>query len=230
MIRLFQSRALNLFLLINLSILAGCDARTSLRGTVTDSDDRPIAGAVLKMEAAKGNRVVETRSGVNGSFEIGITHGPFSEPFSLLVYKQGFTAFSQNLKANTQQTTKIVLQMSPNDWQVIRTISDGSGGRLHLVVIPEAHQKDQMYYKQIGDALCEKKSQCSVDYWTDVTHIPRSAWIPVKDLAVMTGYYSWYPTYSEPSIHLSCWLYPSKKIGESEKCCYEPGAPVPPDI
>jgi hypothetical protein len=68
-----------------------------------------------------------------------------------------------------------------------------------------------------------------VDFWTDRKHIPKSAWISVEDLAVETASYERSPSYNEPSLHLACWLYPTKAIGEADKCEYEPDAKKPPD-
>jgi hypothetical protein len=69
-----------------------------------------------------------------------------------------------------------------------------------------------------------------VNFWTDRKHIPqpKSGWMPVSDLAVMTASYERSPTYKEPVLDLACWLYPSKKVGESEKCAHYPGCQETP--
>jgi hypothetical protein len=115
------------------------------------------------------------------------------------------------------------------DWEVVRSVPDGSGGTLHFVVIPEAKERDGGYYRGIGNALCKETPQCSVNFWTDRNHVPQSAWMPVPDLAVMTASYERHPAYAKPRVQLACWLYPSKAIGEAVQCEYEPGAKRPPD-
>jgi hypothetical protein len=121
-------------------------------------------------------------------------------------------------------------QTSPaRDWKVVRSVPDGAGGTNYFVLIPETKQRNPEYYDVIGDALCEAKAQCSANFWTDPTRIPQSAWMPVPDLAVMTASYERRPSYAKPQVHLACWLYPTKAIGESMQCEYSPGAKVPPE-
>ena len=113
------------------------------------------------------------------------------------------------------------------DWTVVRSVPDESGGTMYFVVIPEAKQRDGGYYRGIGNMLCKETPQCSVNFWTDPNHIPQSAWMPVPDLAVMTGSYNRHPSYAEARVQLACWLYPSKVIGEAVQCEYQPGAKRP---
>jgi len=115
------------------------------------------------------------------------------------------------------------------DWEAVGSVPDGYGGTTHFVVVPEAKQRDGEYYRAIGDLLCKEAAQCSVKFWTDRNHVPESAWVPVPDLAVMTASYERHPSYSEPHVHLACWLYSSKAIGESAQCEYYPGAKRPPE-
>jgi hypothetical protein len=116
----------------------------------------------------------------------------------------------------------------PRDWEVVRSVPDEFGGTMHFVLVSEATKRDREHYRRIGDALCKSRTQCSVYFWTDHTHVPQSAWMSVSDLAVMTASYESHPTYPEPHISLACWLYPSKAIGESVQCMYLPSAKVPP--
>lgn len=142
------------------------------------------------------------------------------------------------LKYKEEVSTAVIGDQSPAndlnrtanpDWNIVRSVSDESGGTLHLVAIPEARQRDGGYYRGIGDALCKDTPQCSVNFWTDRNHIPQSAWIPVADLAVMTASYTRSPSYAVPRVQLACWLYPSKAIGEAVQCEYQPGAKRPPE-
>ena len=117
------------------------------------------------------------------------------------------------------------------DWELVKSVPNGYGGTLDLVLIPEAKQRDRENYKQVADAICGSRTTCMVNFWTDRTHIPKpkSGFIPVGDLAVMTASYERSPTYKEAVLNLACWLYPNKTVGESEKCSYLPGAKKPPD-
>jgi hypothetical protein len=70
-----------------------------------------------------------------------------------------------------------------------------------------------------------------VNFWANRTDIPNveDGWIPVKNLAVMTASYERSSSYNQPHLTIACWLYPSKRIGEADKCAYLPGAKKPPD-
>jgi hypothetical protein len=118
-----------------------------------------------------------------------------------------------------------------HDWRLVRSVPNGFGGTLDLVLIPEVKQRDRQYYMRVSDIVCGSKTRCMVMFWTDRRSIPNveDAWIPVENLAVMTANYERSPKYKEPSLSLACWLYPSKSIGEVDKCAYSPGAKVPPE-
>ncbi len=66
-----------------------------------------------------------------------------------------------------------------------------------------------------------------VQFWTDRSHVPTSADMPVTDLRVMTATYERARSYEVPSLRLACWLYPSKEAGEAMGCFYMPGAVMP---
>jgi hypothetical protein len=117
------------------------------------------------------------------------------------------------------------------DWELVRSVPNGFGGTLDLVIIPVTRQRDREYYKGVADTVCGRRTTCMVNFWTDRAHVPdtNSGWISVKDLAVMTASYERNPKYAEPSLDLACWLYPTKSLGEAAKCGYYPGAKRPPD-
>jgi hypothetical protein len=120
---------------------------------------------------------------------------------------------------------------SKRAWELVRSAPNGFGGTVDFVLVPEAKQRDRQNYEQIADSVCGARTTCMVNFWTDRAHIPQrnDGWIPVSDLAVMTASYERYPTYKEPVLNLACWLYPTKAVGESDKCAYFPGARKPPD-
>ena len=120
---------------------------------------------------------------------------------------------------------------SEKDWELLRSVSNPSGGTVDFVIIPLAKQRDREHYKEVADVVCGARTTCMVNFWTDRTHIPtrNDGWIATTDLAVMTASYERSPTYEKPVLNLACWLYASKALGESEKCAYYPGAKKPPD-
>jgi hypothetical protein len=138
-----------------------------------------------------------------------------------------------------QTTFKLILLLSgiagsqsttlSNDWELVRSIPNGFGGTLDLVLVPEARERDSGYYNRVADIVCGPRTTCMVNFWTDRTHIPetKSGWISAKDLAVMTASYERSPKYTEPSLHIACWLYATKSAGEAAKCEYQPGAKRP---
>jgi hypothetical protein len=115
------------------------------------------------------------------------------------------------------------------DWELVRSVSNPYGGTVDLVLIPVSKQRDLKYYKRIGGIVCGTRAKCFVNFWTDRTHIPTRADMPVADLSVMTADYERSPAYKEPHLHLACWLYPNRTVGESMKCRYYPGAQRPPE-
>lgn len=222
--------------IVLLSLLVACDGSTSVRGVVSDANGRAISGAFVRLIALKTGKTLEVQSSPDGSFSMGMVHGVFAGNFVLEASKPGYFSFCRDLKTNSRQSINVLLEQTKpigpkmaNDWEEIRSIPDEYGGIKHLVVIPEAKQRDRDYYQAIGDTLCKPNSQCSVNFWTDRNHIPQSAWMAVPDLAVMTSSYESSPKYSEAELHLACWLYPNRQIGESMKCTYEPGAEGPPE-
>ena len=122
-------------------------------------------------------------------------------------------------------------QTNKADWELVRSVPDEYGGTVDFVLIPEAKQRDRAYYEQVGNAVCQQRTSCMVNFWADRKHIPQTqtAWLPAADLAVMTASYERSPKYTRPALHLACWLYLNKSAGEADKCDYEPGAKRPPD-
>jgi hypothetical protein len=120
-----------------------------------------------------------------------------------------------------------------HDWELVRSVPNGFGSTIDFVLIPERKERDLAYYQEIVTAVCGTRDRCMVDFWTDRAHIPTSAWIPSNDLDVMTAEYERSPSYKTPVLHLACWLYPSKEVGEAANCFYMPGAKMPwdkPDV
>ena len=113
------------------------------------------------------------------------------------------------------------------DWELVRSVKNPSGGTNDLVLIPDHRKRDTAYYEDVANTVCGERTSCMVNFWTDRAHIPKSAWMPVEDLAVMTAEYERSPTYKGPVLNLACWLYPNKEVAERAKCAYMPGADIP---
>ncbi|HWC15688.1 MAG TPA: hypothetical protein VG498_01680 [Terriglobales bacterium] len=128
-------------------------------------------------------------------------------------------------------TTVSTQSSASKDWELVRSVPNGFGGTLDLALVPVARERDREYYNRVADAVCGSRTTCMVNFWTNRAHIPdtKSGWISVRDLAVMTASYERHPSYKEPSLHLACWLYSTKAVGEAAKCEYQPGAKRPPD-
>jgi hypothetical protein len=60
------------------------------------------------------------------------------------------------------------------DWELVRSVPNGVGGTIDLVLIPEAKQRDRENYGQVAAAICGPRTTCMVNFWTDRKHIPNS--------------------------------------------------------
>lgn len=113
------------------------------------------------------------------------------------------------------------------EWELVRSVENPYGGTYDLVVIPDHRIRERSYYEEVANVICGVRTSCVVFFWTDKAHIPRSAHMPVTDLAVMTADYERSPSYEGPHLRLACWLYPNKEVAEREECVYMPGADIP---
>jgi hypothetical protein len=133
-----------------------------------------------------------------------------------------FVPLSIPCHSSAQQATT-----TTDDWKLVRSVSNPYGGILDLVLIPDRKKRDREYYLTIGDALCGERTTCSINFWTDPSHVPTSAAMPVTDLAVMAASYERSPRYGMPHLRLTCSFYPSREVAELNNCAYFPGATVP---
>jgi hypothetical protein len=125
--------------------------------------------------------------------------------------------------------TAVAAEAEPHrgrDWEIVRTVKDPSR-TVELVLIPEGKRKDRDYCDQVARVVCADRAECMVYFWTDRAHIPNSTWMPVEDLAVLIATYQRHPPYDTPKLRFACWLYPTRELGEGEKCFYMPGASIP---
>src|SRR5512134_2346078 len=76
-----------------------------------------------------------------------------------------------------------------SDWKLVRSVANPLGGTVDFVLIPEKRKRDRAHYLEIASAVCGKRANCMVNFWSDPKHIPRSAEMPVVDLRLMTATY-----------------------------------------
>ena len=115
-------------------------------------------------------------------------------------------------------------QSPEHDWELVRSVSNPYSGTIDLVLIPEHKQRDRVYYYRIANETCGDRTSCMINFCADRAHIPDSANMPVRDLAVMLASYERSPNYKAPVLSLACRLYPNREIAELNKCGYFPGS------
>jgi hypothetical protein len=114
------------------------------------------------------------------------------------------------------------VSVSPQDWELVRSVPNPYGGSQELVLIPALKQRDRDYYTQIGKVICAARERCTVQFWTDRSRIPTSASMRVDDLREMTADYSVNPNQAA-SVRLACRFYPTREAGELMGCFSFPG-------
>jgi hypothetical protein len=113
------------------------------------------------------------------------------------------------------------------DWTLVRSVSNEQGGTMDFVVVPVKRQRDREHYESIANAVCGPRTACMVHFWTELQHVPTSAWMSGAGLSQMTAQYERSPSYKAPVLRLACWLYATKLEAETAKCFYLPGAKMP---
>jgi hypothetical protein len=113
------------------------------------------------------------------------------------------------------------------DWVLVRSVSNEQGGTIDFVVVQVNRQRDRVHYESIANTVCGTRTRCAVQFWTELQHVPTSAWRSGAGLSQMTADYERSPSYKTPVLKLACWLYPTKIEAENAKCFYLPGAKVP---
>ena len=102
-------RVLSFMLLLS---VAGCDGFTHIKGRVTDTNGKPIQGALVEMKTISGGRDGQSKTDADGSFSVGFTHAPWNVDLSLTVSKQGYKTFEKRFKSEEakQFPTTITLE------------------------------------------------------------------------------------------------------------------------
>jgi hypothetical protein len=96
--------------------LVGCDGGTSVKGTVQDSAQRPIADAQIRLTAE--GYTTDKKSSGSGAFQIAILHSPgFANPeLTLSVTKAGYRPFEKRFRHRDQLgILAITLETSPDE-------------------------------------------------------------------------------------------------------------------
>jgi uncharacterized GH25 family protein len=99
------------FLTVVLLGFAGCDAYTSVHGTVVDNNGKPVAGATVRLtlvNSRTSHRTSQMSTGPDGKFSVELIHGPFSR-FELAASMSGYEDYRQEIRAKTTTTIQIGL-------------------------------------------------------------------------------------------------------------------------
>ena len=93
-------------------VIAGCAGSGKISGHVSDTDAKPLVGAVVKT-VSESDEYAETRTGADGSFSVEIPRGlPGDKLVGLMVWKQGYKTYLTQftyVEASKQTDMKIVM-------------------------------------------------------------------------------------------------------------------------
>lgn len=106
-----QNVTIRLFAIVVASgLMLGCDAYTSVRGHVLDSEGKPIENAAVRLSSPSSAQTRETLTRFDGQFQVGIIHGPFAHKFKFEVVRNGFEPFTLDVKPRTIQVVDVRLR------------------------------------------------------------------------------------------------------------------------
>ena len=87
--------------IIATALLVGCDAQSRITGYVYDSNERPLADALVQFELVdSGHPEIykrEMRTDASGRFVLWVPHGPLNVSLRLSVNKEGYAPFVKEL-------------------------------------------------------------------------------------------------------------------------------------
>jgi len=99
-----------------LVLVAGCDGHTSLNGEVVGPDDKPVAGAAVKLfERDHPERVTNETTDDNGHFSLGLTHSPVDLPLVVTVTREGYKPLRKEFTVGKREEfpKKLVVEPDP---------------------------------------------------------------------------------------------------------------------
>ena len=102
--------------LVVLALASGCDGHTSLNGEVVGPDDKPIAGAKVRLsEPDHPDRGWNSTTDESGRYSVALTHAPFDISLVVTVTKDGYKPYRKEFKVSQRNDFpgKIVLEPDP---------------------------------------------------------------------------------------------------------------------
>ena len=89
--------------------MVGCDAFTSVSGTVFDEEHKPVAGALVRLVRLETGKVEDYQTDLDGKFLVSMSHWLPAGRFTLTVSKQGYAVFSQEIQPKMHHVLKVAL-------------------------------------------------------------------------------------------------------------------------
>ena len=80
-------------------LITACDGFTHIKGKVTDSNGKPVQGALVEMKTISGGRDDQSKSAADGSFSVGFSHAPWNVDLALTISKEGYKTFEKRFKS-----------------------------------------------------------------------------------------------------------------------------------
>jgi hypothetical protein len=96
-----------------LVLAAGCDGHTNLGGEVVGPDDKPVAGAAVKLfERDHPERVTTATTDETGHYSLGLTHSPTDLALVVTVAKDGYKPLRKEFTVGKREEfpKKLVLE------------------------------------------------------------------------------------------------------------------------
>ncbi|MGH9720650.1 MAG: TonB-dependent receptor, partial [Bryobacteraceae bacterium] len=129
-------------------------ADESVRGTVVDPANRPVAGAHVRILSATGLTLAETRTDSEGAFSIPL---PARGAFSVSVESGGLSRVQQPVQSSSGVALRLQLPLMPLQGEITVTASRGfvdqPGGSAAIVDVRESREMQARLLPTIGHAL-----------------------------------------------------------------------------
>ena len=97
-----------------LLIAAGCDGMAVFKGTVSDKNHAPVAGAVMSVKFHNPKKTLfpdERTTAFDGSFSIMMQHGPGLAEVDLTVKKDGFKDYEMVIDCRKDKKREYAIQL-----------------------------------------------------------------------------------------------------------------------
>ena len=144
-----------------------------------------------------------------------------------IIVSIGFAVVLNSPAQFTNPDVSLASTQSPQEWELIRSVTNSFGGTEEFVLIPTAKIHDLSNYQSAANAIAGTRRACMISFWTDRKQIPISARIPIANLQTMTATYERSPSYEKPYLRLAGWLYPSIEAATNANAFFMPGIKMP---